>query len=115
MANDYEAYWWRGVAWLDWIDEIGVVERPTEDKAMRRLALQSVRALDHMKQVRAMLFLDVVREVIREEWGKRPSRTNWTLREVHAARGVELQWVEQVTKRGNSFTEVVEVKVEKAA
>lgn len=104
--------WWRGIDWMQWIDEIGVVERPTEDAAIRRIALQSARALSHMQQVRAMIFRDLVREVLIEE---REKRTDWTLRQVHAARGVELQWRETTTRRGNTFVEVIEVALPKSA
>lgn len=107
-----EAYWYRGVAWLEWLDYVGVVERPTEDKAMRRLAMQSVRAMEHLKQVRAFIFMDIVKEVLTEEKQK---RDDWTLRQVHAARGIELQWQTQVSKRGNVFIEVVEVALPKIA
>lgn len=112
---DYEAYWWRGISWLDWIDEVGVVDRPTEDACMRRLAFQTLKAVEHLRQVRAFIFMDVVKEVVREEWGRRPSRTDWTLKQVHAAQGFELQWQEQTTKRGNKYIEVVRVEIQKAS
>lgn len=107
--------WWRGIDWYTWLDEVGTVERPTEDAAIRRIALQSARALSHMEKVREFLFLDIVREVVREEWGRRPKRTNWTLRQVHAAQGFRLEWREQTTKRGNSYTEIVRVDIPKAS
>lgn len=104
--------WWRGIDWMSWIDEIGVVERPTEDAAIRRIALQSARALSHMQQVRAMIFRDLVREVLIEE---REKRTDWTLRQVHAAQGFQLEWREEVTKRGTKVTRIVQVALPKAS
>lgn len=107
--------WWRGIDWLSWLDEPGAVARPTEDIAIRRIALQSMRALSHLEQVRRFVFLDVVKEVIREEWGRRLERDEWTLRQVHAAQGFRLEWREQVTKRGNTYIEVVQVEIAKSA
>lgn len=79
---------------------------------MRRLALQTVKAVEHLQQVRAFIFQDIVKEVLTEE---REKRTDWTLRQVHAARGVELRWVETVTKRGNKYVEVIEVQLPRAS
>lgn len=112
MAANTEAYWWRGIQWLDWIEEVGAVDRPTEDKCMRRLALQTVKAVEHLQQVRAFIFLDIVREVLVEE---RQKRDDWTLRQIHAAQGFRLEWVEQTTKRGNTYIEVVRVELPRAS
>lgn len=101
------------------MDYVGVVERPTEDAAMRRLAFQTIRAMDHLARVHQFIFRDhapsfrdLVREVLIEEKVK---RDGWTLRQIHAARGIELQWQTQVSKRGNVFIEVVEVELPKSA
>lgn len=107
--------WWRGCDWLSWLDEPGAVERPTEDMTMRRLALQSARALAHIEKVRQFIFMDAVKEVVREEWGRRPKRDDWTLKQVHATQGFRLEWREQTTKRGNSFTEIVRIEIPKAS
>ena len=115
MANEYEAYWWRGIQWLDWLDYVGVVERPTEDMAMRRLALQTLKAVEHLERVREFIFRRAVKEVLFEARGLTPPPHRLTLREVHARRGVRLEWQEQVTKRGNKYIEVVEVEIAKAA
>jgi len=114
-----EAYWYRGIQWLEWLDYVGTVERPTEDAAMRRLAFQTTRAMDHLARVHLFIFRDhapsfrdLVREVLIEEKGK---RDGWTLRQIHEARGVHLEWRTEVSKRGNVFTEVVEVELPKTA
>lgn len=112
MAAEYEPYWYRGINWLEWLDEPSVVDRPVEDACMRRLALQTVKAVEHLQQVRAFIFMDIVREVLVEE---RQKRDDWTLKQVHAAQGFELQWREQVTKRGNTYIEVVRVELAKSA
>lgn len=106
--------WWRGLDWISWLDEPGAVERPVEDTVMRRLALQSARALNHLEQVRAFVFRSALKEVLVEEKAKR-ERDDWTLREVHAAQGFRLEWRETVTRRGNKFIEVVEVQLPRAS
>lgn len=118
MAAEREAYWWRGCDWMSWIDYVGVVERPTEDAAMRRLAFQTIRAMDHLARVHQFIFRDhapsfrdLVREVLVEEKGKRDS---WTLKEIHAARGVQLEWQER-KRRGELWIDVVEVALPKAS
>ena len=111
---DAKIDWWRGLDWLSWLDEPGAVERPVEDIVMRRLALQSARALQHLEQVRAFVFRSALREVLIEEKAKR-ERHDWTLQRVHAAQGYRLEWRTVTTKRGNSYVEVVRVELPKAS
>lgn len=101
--------WWRGIAWREWLDEPSVVDRPVEDAVMTLLALQTYRAQARLMQVATEYFIDVVKEAMRED------RHDMTLREVHHARGVELQWRETVTRRGNKYIEVVEVQLPRAS
>lgn len=110
-----EAYWYRGVNWLEWLDEPSVVDRPTEIMTMRRLAMQTVRALEHLDRVREFIFRRAVKEVLFEARGLTPPPHKLTLREVHARQGRRLEWVEHETRRGNKYVEVIEVKIAKAA
>lgn len=112
--GEKDAYWWRGVQWLDWLDEASVVDRPVEDVVMRRLALQTVRAVEKLEQVREFIFRRAVKEVLFEARGLTPPPHRLTLREVHARRGVRLEWREG-SRRGKSFIEIVEVEIAKAA
>ena len=109
-----EAYWYRAIDWLAWLDEPSVVNRPTEDVVMRRLALQSVRAVEKLERVREFIFRRMVKEVLFEERGLTPPPHRLTLREVHARRGMRLEWREG-SRRGKTFIEVVEVAIPKAA
>lgn len=109
-----DAYWYRGVAWLEWLEDPSVVSRPTEEKVMRRLALQTVKAVEHLERVREFVFRRVVKEVLFEARDLTPPPHRLTLREVHARRGIELQWREG-SRRGKSYIEVIEVQIEKAA
>lgn len=109
-----EPYWWRGVQWLDWLDEASVVDRPVEDMVMRRLALQTVRAVEKLERVREFIFRRAVKEVLFEARGMTPPPHRLTLREVHARRGVQIEWREG-SRRGKSFIEIVEVEIKKAA
>lgn len=82
---------------------------------MRRLALQTVRAVEKLEQVREFIFRRAVKEVLFEARGLTPPPHRLTLREVHARRGIELQWQTEVTKRGNVSVKVVEVEIRRAA
>lgn len=117
-ATEREAYWYRGVAWLEWLDEASVVSRPVEDACMRRLAFQTIRAMDHLARVHNFIFRDhapsfrdLVREVMIEEKGK---RDGWTLKQIHEARGITLEW-QEYKRRGELRIEAVEVKLPKAS
>lgn len=81
---------------------------------MRRLALQTIRAVEHLERVREFIFRRIVKEVLYEARSLTPPPHRLTLREVHARRGVTLEWREG-SRRGKSFTEVVEVQIERAA
>ena len=114
-ATETEAGWYSAVSWLEWLDEPSVVSRPNEDVVMRRLALQTVRAVEKLEQVREFIFRRAVKEVLFEARGLIPPPLRLTLREIHARRGVQLEWRTEVTKRGNVSVKIVEVEIPKAA
>ncbi len=83
--------WWKSVNWIEWLDYKGCVERPTEDAAIRVLASKQGKAERQLASIRELLFRDVVKEVLREEYQR---NHDLPLRSLHAKRGYQLEWVD---------------------
>lgn len=99
--------WWQDVAWHEWLNEIGAVERPTEDAVMKRLALQTHTAQAFFNELRYDLEYEAALRHVLHEAGQ--ARHEMSLRELHQSRGVELRWIDL---HDGGAMEAIEVAVE---